>query len=174
MKRILALILYYSFATWLPDSYLPIIGSLSNSIRVLLCRQIFRDCGRGVVINRKAYFGSGKDIEFGDFSSIGAESTLPNDIKIGKYVMMSPKVHIVTNNHYFNQTDIPMCLQGSPEIHKRTFIDDDCWIGVNSIFTPGRHIKEGSIVAAGAVVTKDFDKYSIIGGNPAKLIKCRL
>lgn len=54
-----------------------------------------------------------------------------------------------------------------------TIIEDDCWIGVRSILTPGRHIKKGSIIAAGAIVTKDFDEYSIIGGNPAHLIKKR-
>ena len=39
--------------------------------------------------------------------------------------------------------------------------------------TPGRHIKKGSIIAAGCVLTKDFDEYSIIGGNPGKIIKKR-
>ena len=87
--------------------------------------------------------------------------------------MMAPKVHIVANNHYFSNTDKPMCFQGSPNNKPVTVIEDDCWIGVRVIMTPGRHVKKGTIVAAGAVLTKDFDEYSIVGGNPAKLIRKR-
>lgn len=173
MKRKFFILLYYGFATWLPDSYLPLIGPLCNWFRVIVCRRFFKRCGKKVVINRRAYFGNAHALELGDYSSIGTLANLPNDIQIGKYVMMSPKVHIVTNNHFFSRLDIPMCFQGSPTYHKRTIIEDDCWIGVNAIFTPERHVKKGSIIAAGAVLTKNFDEYSIIGGNPAKLIKTR-
>lgn len=47
------------------------------------------------------------------------------------------------------------------------------WIGGHVIINAGRRIRKGTIVAAGSVVTKDFPEYSIIGGNPAKLIKSR-
>jgi len=52
-------------------------------------------------------------------------------------------------------------------------IDDDVWIGENAIICSGVHISQGAIVAAGAIVTKNVDAYSIVGGNPAKLIKYR-
>lgn len=173
MMKFFFLSIYYGFATYLPDSYSPIVGKISNNIRVFVCRQIFKKCGKKVIINRKTYFGNGSEIEIGDYSSIGTESVLPRDIIIGKYVMMAPQIHIVTNNHYFNRIDVPMCFQGSPKTYKRTVIEDDCWIGVRAIFTPERHLKKGTIVAAGAVVTKDFGEYSIIGGNPAKIIRYR-
>jgi maltose O-acetyltransferase len=54
-----------------------------------------------------------------------------------------------------------------------TIIEDDVWIGQNVIFTPGRIVKEGSIIAAGCVLSNDFPEYSIIGGNPSKLIRSR-
>lgn len=120
-----------------------------------------------------AYFGTGKGIEIGDYSGIGENCVIPNNTIIGKYVMMAPDVHIVANNHNFSDTEKPMCFQGSPSNPPVTVIEDDCWIGVRVVMTPGRHVKKGSIVAAGAVLTKDFDEYSIVGGNPAKLIRKR-
>jgi len=53
-------------------------------------------------------------------------------------------------------------------------IEDDVWMGTNSIVLSGVTIGQGSVVAAGSVVTKSFPPYSVIGGNPAKLIKKRL
>lgn len=53
-------------------------------------------------------------------------------------------------------------------------IEDDVWIGSNSIIMAGRKIAKGGIVAAGSVVTKDFPEYSIIGGNPARIIRSRI
>ncbi|MDE7126005.1 MAG: acyltransferase, partial [Muribaculaceae bacterium] len=52
-------------------------------------------------------------------------------------------------------------------------IEDDVWLGVRAILTPGHRIGQGSVVAAGAVVTKDVAPYSVVGGNPAKIIKSR-
>lgn len=171
--RKLFLIFYYCFAQYLPDSYLGgAIGRLSNKIRILCVKHIFAKCGKITTVNRKAYFGNGRDVEIGDYSGIGANCTLPNNIKIGKYVMMASDVCILNNNHVFSDKSVPMCFQGKTE-NKITIIEDDCWIGTRVIMTPGRRIKKGSIVGAGAIVTKDFPEYSIIGGNPARLIRQR-
>lgn len=87
--------------------------------------------------------------------------------------MVSRQTHILHGNHCFDRIDIPIKLQGSyPD--KQTIIEDDCWIGMRSFLTPGRHVKRGTIVGACAVLTKDFDEYSIVGGNPAKLIRKRI
>lgn len=174
MKRVLFLILYYSLAQWLPGSYTPVFGKLCNSIRIWCVKHIFKKCGKISTIDRKAYFGTGSNIEIGDYSGIGEHCIIPKNTIIGKYVMMAPEVHIVANNHNFNDVSKPMCFQGSPQNPPITIIEDDCWIGVRVIMTPGRHIKKGTIVAAGAVLTKDFDEYSIVGGNPAKLIRKRI
>lgn len=56
---------------------------------------------------------------------------------------------------------------------KITIIGNDVWIGRDVHITSGRTIANGTIVAMSTVLTKDFPPYSIVGGNPAKLIKMR-
>ena len=85
---------------------------------------------------------------------------------------MAPNCYILKMNHNFANTEIPMIAQHNSE-KKQTIIEDDVWIGLNVTFTPGRTVKKGSVVAAGCVLCKDFPEYSIIGGNPAKLIRSR-
>lgn len=86
--------------------------------------------------------------------------------------MMGPNCYILARNHEFSNTDIPMNLQEYSEF-KQTIIDDDVWIGRNVTFTAGRHVSTGSIIAACTLLCKDFPAYSIVGGNPSKLIRNR-
>ena len=60
-----------------------------------------------------------------------------------------------------------------PENDEEVIIEDDVWCGANVTILKGVTIGNGSVVAAGAVVTKSFPPYSIIGGVPAKLLKMR-
>lgn len=86
---------------------------------------------------------------------------------------MGPNCVILPHNHNFNRTDIPMCHQGlAPKLQTR--IEDDVWIGRDVLMTPGRVIKKGSIIAGGCVLCKNFPEYSVVGGNPSKLIKSRI
>ena len=172
MFRLIFTALYYCFARFLPSSYYPIIGKISNAIRVFCVKRVFKKCGSITTIDRNAYFGTGSKLEIGDFSGIGENCKVPPNTIIGKYVMMAPEVYIINNNHVFKNSQVPMCFQGKTE-NKITIIEDDCWIGARAIIMPGRRIGKGSIVAAGAVVTKDVEPYSIVGGNPATLIKKR-
>lgn len=167
------LAIYYGFGYWLPNSYLPIFGKPSNWIRVHCVRHIFAKCGKIRTINRKVDFHKGTYIEMGDESGIGAHCDIPEDLIIGKHVMISRNVFILNRNHKFDRIDIPINDQGFYD-SKQTIIEDDVWIGLRSILTPGRRVRKGTIVAMGSVLTKDFPEYSIVGGNPSKLIKSRL
>lgn len=172
IKKRLFLFLYYNFAYYLPDSY-GRFGKFYNAIRVFLCKRIFRKCGSIRTINRRVNFGSGFEIEIGDESGIGANTTIPHNTIIGNNCMISRNIFILNRNHSFSRTDIPINDQGFKE-EKLTIIEDDCWIGMNSLLTPGRIVRKGTIVAMGSVLTKDYPAYSIVGGNPAKLLKNRL
>lgn len=154
--------------------YLPSSGLFSGKrLRRFCCKRIFKYCGKNINVERKAKFGSGIDICIGDYSGIGINAVIPSNTIIGNYVMMGPNCYILSVNHKYSQIDKPMMFQGStpPDL---TIIKDDVWIGRNVLITPGRTIEKGSIIAAGTVLCKDFPEYSIVGGNPSKLIKSRL
>lgn len=173
LKKTICLALYYGIAQWLPNSYSKFVGRPSNAIRVALCKNIFKKCGKIRTINRRVAFASGCDIEMGDDSGIGAYTEIPNNTIIGKNVMLSRNCFILSRNHAYDRVDIPIIEQGfKPRL--QTVIEDDCWIGLRSILTPGRHVRKGTIVAMGSVLTKDFPEYSVVGGAPAKLIKSRI
>lgn len=86
--------------------------------------------------------------------------------------MMGTDVTIITRNHRFDRTDIPMMEQGFEE-ERPVYIGNDVWIGDRVLILPGVHIGDGSIIAAGAVVTKDVPPYSIVAGVPARKIRDR-
>lgn len=170
LMQVFCLGLYYSIAQYLPQSgsYLNVGGRF----RRLLCKGIFKKCGAHVNIERKAWFGSGANVEIGDYSGIGINCHIPSDTIIGKYVMMGPNVFILDVNHDVSDTTKPMCFQGHLG-RKTTVIEDDVWIGRDVKMTPGRHIAKGCIIAMACVLTKDFPEYSIVGGNPSRLIRSR-
>lgn len=170
VKQIICLTLYYGVARYLPQS-----GSFFNigrKTRYALCKRIFKKCGKNVNIERKAHFASGVDIEIGDYSGIGINAHIPNGTIIGDYVMMGPNCFILDINHDTSDLNKPMCFQGMIS-KKITRIGNDVWIGRDVHITPGRTIADGSIVAMAAVLTKDFPPYSVVGGNPARLLKSR-
>jgi maltose O-acetyltransferase len=96
-----------------------------------------------------------------------------DNLEIGENVMMGLNCNILPNNHIFDRVDIPIIQQGESE-EVITIIEDDVWIGNQVVLTPGRTIKKGSIIAAGCVLSKDFPEYSIVGGNPSRLIRSRI
>ena len=87
--------------------------------------------------------------------------------------MMGPNCYVHERNHDFSRTVIPMILQGYTT-GKPVVVDDDVWIRRDVTIKVGRHISKGSIVAANCVLTKDFPEYSVIDGNPSRLIRTRL
>lgn len=92
-------------------------------------------------------------------------------IIIGDNCMISFDVHIRTDMHCYNRTDIPMIEQGHS--YKDIIIGNDVWIGYGAQIMPGVNIADGSIIGAGAVVTKDTEPYCVYGGVPARKIRSR-
>ncbi|MDE7079178.1 MAG: sugar O-acetyltransferase [Clostridia bacterium] len=84
-------------------------------------------------------------------------------VEIEDDVMIAPRVSVLTANHDLHDHHVLLC---SP-VH----ICKNAWIGSGAIILPGVTIGENAIVAAGAVVTKDVAPNTVVGGNPAKLIK---
>lgn len=172
LLKLVSLLGYYCFARYLPSSYNPVVGKLCNKIRIVCVRHAFKRCGKISTMDRMAYFGTGADIEIGDFSGIGERCIVPKNTVIGKYVMMAPEVYIIGNNHITADVNTPMCFQGKTD-DRVTIIEDDVWLGARVMIMPGRRVGKGSVLAAGAVVTKDVPPFCIFGGNPAKVIRRR-
>lgn len=170
IKKLIFLAIYHFGARYLPESAK--WGGVGKKVRYYVCKRIFLRCGRNVNIERLANFGSGLDIEIGDNSGLGINCHVPSNTKIGDNVMMGPNVFILDRNHRFDRVDIPMIQQGFT-LKKQTIIGNDVWIGRDVLMTPGRTIQDGTIVAGGCVLCKDFPAYSIVGGNPSRLIRHR-
>lgn len=142
----------------------------SKEIRRFLTKKIILKMGENVNIEKGAEFFD--SLEIGNNSGVGVNCVLSGKVIIGDDVMMGPEVFIYTFNHRFDRTDIPMWKQGH-ESMKPVQIEDDVWIGSRVTILPGVKIGKGSIIGASSVVTKDVQPYSIVGGNPAKLLKMR-
>lgn len=170
MRKIICLLIYYSVLRYLP-AWTNKYTKWCKKLRYHCCKNLFDCCGIDVNVEKGANFGTGKGICIGDNSGIGINCQIRGPLEIGSDVMMGPEVLILTQNHCHHNIDIPMRLQGY--VKEAVKIGDDCWIGQRAIILPGVTLGRGVIVAAGAVVTKSFPDYSIIGGVPAKILKKR-
>lgn len=107
-------------------------------------------------------------------------------LRIGKFCMIASDVTFIMNgaNHLTNSiSSYPFAIFGDDWKNAMdgknypskgdTVIENDVWIGYNSIIMPGIKIGNGSIIAANTTVTKNVEPYSIIGGNPSRLIRKR-
>lgn len=155
------------------DSVLPsyIYCSWGNHVKNFFAKKHLAYVGKNV--NWGKHLTIPYDLEIGDESGVGNNASIGYQVKLGNQVMMGRNVTIFTSNHQTNRIDIPMSKQGMTEISP-LIVEDDVWICDGVIITPGcSRIGKGSILAAGAVVTKDVEAYSVVGGNPAKVIRYR-
>lgn len=171
IKKYICMGLYGLFAKHLPKSNARVIGSVCKRIRSLLARTFVSYCGKNINLQKGAVFSS--KLQIGDNSSLGINSVVQGKVIIGTNVMMGPEVQIYTQNHCHKRIDIPMIEQGYEE-ERSVVIGDDVWIGSRATILPGVTIGSGSIIGASAVVTKDVPNYSVVVGNPAKVVKTRM
>lgn len=92
------------------------------------------------------------------------------EITFGANVLIGPKVIIWGRDHGMKRDTL---MNKQPYTREPITIGNDVWIGACSIILKGVTIGDGAVVAAGSVVTKDVEPYTIVGGNPAKFIKNR-
>ena len=119
-----------------------------------------------------AYFGTGKNIEMGDYSQLGINCKVEEDLVLGDYVLMGPDVVIFSSSHEYKNPDVPIMLQGGIE-RKPVVIGNDVWIGTRVIIMPGVHIGNHVIIGANSVVTHDIPDYSVAAGSPARVVRNR-
>jgi acetyltransferase-like isoleucine patch superfamily enzyme len=136
----------------------------------------FKKIGKDNQICQDSIF-SYHTISIGDDCYIGPRCVIQSyhgEIEIGDHVMIGPGVNIHGGNHITNKVGVYMNeVTKEIGIDGKIIIEDDVWIGANSIILMSVVIGEGSVIGAGSIVTKDVKPYSIVAGSPAKIIKMR-
>ncbi len=121
-------------------------------------------------------------ISIGNNCYIGRNSQIECNVKIGNDVLIANNVAFVGRyDHHYQQVGTPTRLASQirdPDYNwlekdRVTHVENDVWLGYGVIILSGVNIKQGAIVAAGSVVTKDVEAYSIYAGCPAKKIADR-
>lgn len=166
-RKKIGLVLYYIFAKNLPQSR---HMKFAKVLRGIFGGCILKKAGKNINIEKGAIFNH--LVSLGNNSGIGVNCEILGPVEIGDFVNMGPEVIVYTRNHEFRRTDIPMQKQGYSEV-KPVTIGNDVWIGRRVIILPGVIIGDGAIIGAGAIVTKDVKPFTIVAGNPAKIIKER-
>lgn len=136
-------------------------------------------CGKNVKLGGGRLYGA-KNIRIGNDVSIGDGYLFMctrAKVVIGDHTMFGPGVTVITGGHRYDIQGRPMISvkeeEKRPEDDRDVIFEGDNWIGANATILRGVTIGEGAIVGAGAVVAKDVPPYTIVGGNPAKVIKHR-
>ena len=138
--------------------------------RETLLKKMFAEIGDDSYIERPLHAKwGGKNVHFGH--SVYANFNLPLvdncDIYVGNQVMFGPNVTVSTGTHPIHPTLRSKQAQYNVPIH----IEDNVWIGANSVILPGVRIGENSVIGAGSVVTKDIPANVIAVGSPCKVMR---
>lgn len=110
---------------------------------------------RRIRIGAKSYLGT--NVRFGGNA----------DVQIGAFAQIAPDVSFNTGTHTLEFT--PGAVR--PGLHAPIVLEDHVWIGTGAIILPGVTIGRGSVVAAGAVVTRDVPPMTVVGGVPARVLR---
>ena len=158
-----------------------LIGRAFNKVVVVPIKKASLGAhGNAVHFGRQVRFYGIQNVYLGSDVSLGERNILMctrANIIIGDHVMTGPGVTMITGGHRIDIQGRPMTSitndEKLPENDQDIIFEGDNWIGANVVILKGVTIGLGAVVAAGAVVTKDVPKYSVVGGVPAKVLKYR-
>jgi len=145
-------------------------GPEGVALRNLVYKLLFGQLGPSAIIFPGAYLDHCRNIRAGRSLSINAGAYVSGrgGLTIGDQVLIGPNAVVVTTHHRWDDPDRPIQDQGHRLLPTR--IGSDVWIGANAVVLPGVAVGTGTVVSAGAVVTRDTEPYSIVVGAPARSI----
>jgi virginiamycin A acetyltransferase len=145
-------------------------GYLGCKVRGVFYHLTLAECPRDLFVEMGTFFVS-RDCRLGRNVYIGSRCIV-SYAQIGDDVLIGSNVNILSGKqqHIISDVTTPIRLQGG--VRTLITIGEDCWLGNCSVIMA--NVGSKSVIASGAVVIKDVDAYSIMGGNPAKLIKKRV
>jgi acetyltransferase-like isoleucine patch superfamily enzyme len=150
-------------------------GLLGLELRRIIITPYFKSCGKDIHILEGVRFRGIHMIEVGDNVRIGVDIFIQGagGVKLGNYVMLGPGVKIWSINHKYDDINIPIPDQGYN--YDPVTIGTGVWIGADAFVLPGVNIPEGCVVSASSVVhKKSYPPYSILVGNPCRVVGSRL
>ena len=121
----------------------------------------------GVIRELGEYLKIGSHVGFAQNCFIGVRGS----VQIGDDCIFGPNDSIHSENHVFNNIDMPIRSQGATRLGVK--IGHNCWFGEGCVVLDGVEIGDGCVIAANAVVNKDVPSNSVVGGVPAKVLKRR-
>lgn len=149
--------------------------SFFNNLKSLYLKFFFKaKIGKQVIYYPGIWIFTGRNLTLGDNVDLAKDVLLTTDggISIGDRSLIGYRTQILSSNH--NVPNKPDRIFNAGHSKSPIAIGKDCWIGANCIILPGVTIGEGSIIAAGSVVTKDIPAFTYAAGIPARVIKERL
>lgn len=126
--------------------------------------------GERVSIGKNCSFSG--NIKIGDNVTFVSNNHVIGNVKIGSNVIFAANSIINSKNHDIGEQSDALPY-GTKYDNREVIIENNIWVGNNVIILPGVHVREGAVIGAGSVVTKNVDICSIVAGNPAKEIKKR-
>lgn len=150
---------------------LPFNGIVAKSIRYCILKAKAKQVGDNLSIGANTIITQWRKFSCGSNVSIHENCMLMcvGGIDIGNNVSIAHATSLVSSSHTWGDSSIP--IKYNPITKKGIKIEDDVWIGCGVRILDGVVIHERSIVAAGAIVTKSFEKGNLLAGVPAKKIK---
>lgn len=136
---------------------------------VQLEKELFGRTGEHIYVNPPLYVDYGRHIIMGEnvYCNMDCLFLDVNTITIGNNVMFGPRVSLYTAGHPIDaEVRISDLEFGLPIV-----IEDNVWVGGSATILPGVTVGKNSIVASGAIVTKDVPANCIVGGNPARVLR---
>lgn len=146
----------------------PFSSNIFNFWRVGVLKLFGAKIGKGSIVYSTVYAPAPWNLKMGTYSCLGPQVQLHIDkIIIGDKVTVSQRTYLCNGSHDINYLNTPF-------ISKPIELKNHSWIAAEAFIAPGVTIGEGAIVGARGVVFKDVEKWTVVGGNPAKFIKKRV
>jgi acetyltransferase-like isoleucine patch superfamily enzyme len=158
IMQLLFLLPRYRFLNVIKSHFLRVLGAKIGK-RVVFYPGVWITPAKGLIL--------GNDVDLAKDVLI----TTGGKVSVGDRTLIGYRTQILSSNHNIPDNNEKIFNAGHSK--KEIIIENDVWIGANCIITAGVTIGEGSVVAAGSVVTKDIPAFCIYGGVPAKLIRSR-
>lgn len=144
-----------------------------NRIKSIFLQCLGARIGKRVVFYPGVWIMPGRKLVVGDDVDFALDVlvTTSGGVTIGDRTLIGYRTQILSNNHRIPNGRAPIFYAGHEG--KPVLIGNDVWIGANCLILPGVTIGEGAVVAGGSIVTKDIPPFSIVAGNPARILKER-